>query len=82
MWTLYSMRQVLGQIILLIYFNITYIGATILKYICVAIDLGFRISWFWYKYKKQMRFRIILLAYWMIIFISKVLYGRTPDIRG
>ena len=82
MWTIYSMGQVLGQIILLISYNILHIGTMILHLICVAIGLGFRISWFWYKYKEQTRFRMTLCAYWVVIFVYKVLYGRTPDIRG
>lgn len=54
----------------------------ILHLICVAIGLGFRIRWFWYKYEEQTRFRMNLCAYWVVIFVYKVLYGRTPDIRG
>lgn len=79
MWIKLSMRQVLGQIILLIVYNILHIGTMIIKYICVAIDFRFRISWFWYKYKQQTRFRMNLIAYWVLIFVCKVLYGRTPD---
>lgn len=79
MRTKLSMGQVLGQIILLIPYNILHIGTIILKYICVAIGLGFRISWFWRKYEKQARFRMNLCAYWVLIFMFKVLYGRTPD---
>ena len=51
----------------------------ILHLICVAIDLGFRISWFWHKYKKQTCLKANLCAYWVVIFVCKVLYGRTPD---
>ena len=74
-----SMGQVLGQIILLLFYSILHIGAIILKYICVAIGLGFRISWFHHRYEKQIHFRVNLCAYWVIIFLCKVLYGRTPD---
>ena len=79
MWTIYSMGQVLGQIILLILYNILHIGIMLLKYICVAIGLGFRISWFWRKYEKQTHLKANLCAYWVLIFMFKVLYGRTPD---
>lgn len=82
MQTIYSMGQVLGQIILLIIYNILHIGTIILHLICVAIGLGFRISWFCYKYEKQTHFRMNLCGYWVVIFVYKVLYGRTPDIRG
>lgn len=51
----------------------------ILNLICVAIGLGFRISWFWHKYKKQTCLKANLCAYWVLIFMFKVLYGRTPD---
>ena len=82
MWTIYSMGQVLGQIILLILlilYNILHIGTKILNLICVAMGLGFRISWFWRKYKRQTYFKANLCAYWVLIFLFKVLYGRTPD---
>ena len=79
MWTKLSMGQVLGQIILLILYNILHIGTMILHLICVAIGLGFRISWFWRKYKKQTFLKANLCAYWVLIFMFKVLYGRTPD---
>lgn len=79
MWTIYSMGQVLGQIILLILYSILHIGTMLLKYICVAIGLEFRISWFWRKYERQTYFRVNLCAYWVLIFMFKVLYGRTPD---
>ena len=51
----------------------------ILHLICVAIGLGFRISWFWRKYKNQTCLKANLCAYWVLIFMYKVLYGRTPD---
>ena len=51
----------------------------ILHLICVAIGLGFRISWFWHKYKKQTCLKANLCAYWVLTFMFKVLYGRTPD---
>lgn len=51
----------------------------ILHLICVAIGLGFRISWFCHKYKKQTCLKTNLCAYWVLIFMFKVLYGRTPD---
>ena len=77
------MGQVLRQIILLIIYiilhNIVHIGTIILKYICVAIGFGFRISWFCHKYKKQTYLKANLCAYWVLIFMFKVLYGRTPD---
>ena len=76
------MKEDFIQIIALIIFSILHIGTMILKYICVAIGFGYHISWFWRKYKKQTRFRMTLCAYWVVLFISKVLYGRTPDIRG
>ena len=79
MWTKLSMGQVLGQIILLILYNILHVGTMILHLICVAIGLGFRISWFWHKYKKQTCLKANLCAYWVLIFMFKVLYGRTPD---
>ena len=79
MWTIYSMGQVFRQIILLIIYNILHIGTIILKYICVAIGFGFRISWFWHKYEKQMYFKANLCAYWVVTTLCKVLYGRTPD---
>ena len=79
MWTKLSMGQVLGQIILLILYNILHIGTMILHLICVAIGLGFRISWFWRKYKNQTCLKANLCVYWVLIFMFKVLYGRTPD---
>lgn len=82
MRTIYSMGQVLGQIILLILYNILHIGTIILHLICVAIGLRNRIKWFWYKYEEQTRFRMNLCAYWVVLYVCKVLYGRTPDIRG
>ena len=75
------MGQVLGQIILLISYNILHIGTMIIKYICVAIGFGFHISLFWHKYECQTRFRITLVAYWVVIFLYKVLYGCITDIR-
>ena len=79
MWTKLSMGQVLGQIILLILYNILHVGTMILHLICVAIGLGFRISWFWHKYKKQTCLKANLCAYWVLTLIFKVLYGRTTD---
>ena len=79
MRTKLSIGQVLGQIILLIIYSILHIGTMILHLICVAIGLGFRISWFWHKYEKQTHFRVNLCAYWVVIFLCKVLYRRTPD---
>lgn len=74
MWTNLSMGQVLGQIILLISYNIIHIGTIILKYICVAIAWGFRIDWFLRKYEKQAHFRVNLIIYWVVLFVFKRIY--------
>lgn len=74
MWTNLSMGQILGQIILLIFYNIIHIGTMILKYICVAIGFGYHLSWFLYKYEKQAHFRVNLIIYWVVRFIFKRIY--------
>lgn len=72
-----GMGQVLGQIILLYIYNILHIGTMILNLICVAIDFGFRISWFWYRYWRQLHFRFNLVTYWVLYSIFRLLYGKT-----
>lgn len=78
MWTILSIGYVTWQYILLVTYNILHIGTMLLKYICVGIGCGYRISWFWHKYERQTYFRVNLCAYWVVIFVCKVLYGRVP----
>lgn len=78
MYTRLSIEQVLGQYILLILLCISHTGNILLHLICVAMGFMFRISWFWNIFERQLQFRLKLSSYWVMKFLFKVIYGRTP----